>query len=58
MPSITHIFFLSLTVVAFFFNILGLMRLIPMFITLPMLFISIYLTVFSFSHRNSFKGFK
>nr|WP_227001950.1 hypothetical protein [Virgibacillus necropolis] len=47
--------FLILTIFAFFLNILGFMQLIPLYITLPLLFISIYLTIFSFTHRKVFR---
>nr|WP_237648602.1 hypothetical protein [Sediminibacillus terrae] len=50
------LFFLA-AVAAFFFNLLGFMRLFPLYITAPLLFITIYLTIFSFVYRNAFKGF-
>nr|WP_077623048.1 hypothetical protein [Sediminibacillus massiliensis] len=50
-------FFLFLTVIAFFLNILGFMRLIPILITLPLLFFSIYFTLFSLTYRKTFRGF-
>ncbi|GAB4073963.1 hypothetical protein GCM10028778_14660 [Barrientosiimonas marina] len=52
MKNLLPFLFFLLTVVAIFFNLLGLMQLIPLYITLPFLFISIYLTIFSFTHRN------
>lgn len=55
MQGIMPYLFLILMVFAFFLNILGFMRLIPLYITLPLLFISIYLTIFSFTHKNSFR---
>ncbi|PAV29183.1 hypothetical protein CIL05_12355 [Virgibacillus profundi] len=48
--------FLFLTVFAFFLNVLGLMSLIPLYFTLPLLFISIYLTIYSFTHRRVYRG--
>ncbi|RKQ32631.1 hypothetical protein D8M06_11880 [Oceanobacillus halophilus] len=47
--------FLLLTLVAFFLNIFGLMQLIPPYITLPLLFISIYLTIYSFTNRKTYR---
>ena len=52
---VPYLFFV-LTIVAFFLNMLGLMKLIPLFITLPVLFISTYMTLFSFTHRRTFRG--
>ncbi|WP_017470551.1 hypothetical protein [Amphibacillus jilinensis] len=46
---------LSLT---FILNLLGLMRLFPMILTLPIFFITIYLTLSFFFYRNTFRGFK
>ncbi|MDY0407910.1 hypothetical protein RWD45_03900 [Virgibacillus soli] len=56
MREILPFLFLSLVIVAFFLNILGLMRLIPLYFTLPLLFFSIYFTIFSFTHRKTYRG--
>ncbi|WP_164669458.1 hypothetical protein [Virgibacillus doumboii] len=56
MQEILPFIFLMVTIIAVFLNILGLMQLIPIFITLPMLFISIYLTIYTFTHRNVYRG--
>ncbi|MEN2767631.1 hypothetical protein [Ornithinibacillus xuwenensis] len=48
--------FIILTFFAVLLNIFGLMQLIPIYLTLPILFLCIYLTVFSFTHRNSYRG--
>lgn len=37
-------------------NLFGLMRLIPLYITIPLLFLSIYLTVFTITYRNAYRG--
>ncbi len=50
--------FILLTLIAFLLNILGLMRLIPLYITLPLLFLSIYLTTFSFTHHRVYRGMR
>ncbi|MFC4024456.1 hypothetical protein ACFOUV_11685 [Oceanobacillus longus] len=49
------VFFLILTFVAFFLNILGLMKLIPLYFTLPLFFVSIYLTLYSMTHRKVYR---
>ncbi|WP_010529943.1 hypothetical protein [Lentibacillus jeotgali] len=56
MKELLPFIFLMITVIAVFLNLLGLMQLIPLYITLPMLFISIYLTIFTFTHRNVYRG--
>ncbi|MFD2759819.1 hypothetical protein [Lentibacillus juripiscarius] len=56
MREMLPIIFLLLTLVTAVLNLFGLMRLIPLFITLPALFISIYLTIYSFTNRNVFRG--
>lgn len=55
MQNLMSYLFLVLMVFAFFLNILGFMQLIPLYITLPLLFISIYLTIFSFTHKHTFR---
>ncbi|MBD1383068.1 hypothetical protein IC621_22965 [Bacillus sp. IB182487] len=44
-------------VFTFFLNILGLMKMAPLFITSPLLFITILVTIYLVSHRKTFKGF-
>ncbi len=39
-----------------FLNVLGLMKLIPLYFTIPLLFVSIYFTLFSFAHRHVYRG--
>ncbi|GAA0432838.1 hypothetical protein GCM10008983_06830 [Lentibacillus halophilus] len=56
MRDILPFFFLLLTLVVAFLNLFGLMQLIPLFVTLPALFLSIYLTVYFFTHRNAYRG--
>jgi len=55
MKRILPLLFFLLMIVAFFFNILGLMSLMPLYVTLPLLFISIYLTLYSFMNRNVYR---
>ena len=52
MNNLYPFFFFILVVVALFFNIIGLMRLIPLYVTLPLLFISIYLLFYSLLTRK------
>lgn len=58
MQDILPFLFLIMTIVAFFMTILGIMQLIPLFIALPLLFISIYLTLFTFTHKRVFRGMR
>ncbi|MGM8364377.1 hypothetical protein ACLIBG_02730 [Virgibacillus sp. W0181] len=58
MKSSLPIIFLIVTIGAFILNLFGLMQFIPMFITLPILFISIYLTVYSFMHPRVYRGMR
>ncbi|KYD23236.1 hypothetical protein B4110_0914 [Parageobacillus toebii] len=43
--------------IAFCLNLLGLMHLIPLFITMPLLFVSIFGFLATWNSRNQFKGF-
>jgi len=52
------IIFFCITLVLILLNLFALMNLIPYLITLPLLFISIYLTIYSFFYRKVYKGFK
>lgn len=42
---------------AFVLNIFGLMQLIPRILTVPLLFISIYMVVYIYYDKKQFKGF-
>ncbi|WP_205317671.1 hypothetical protein [Oceanobacillus zhaokaii] len=55
MENIYPLIFILLTLFSFVLNILGLMQLIPLYFTLPLLFISIYLTIYSLTHRNIYR---
>ena len=52
MNQLYPILLFILVVIALFVNMIGLMRLIPLFITLPLLFISIYFMLYSILHRK------
>ncbi|TQS75805.1 hypothetical protein DX933_05920 [Ornithinibacillus gellani] len=58
MRELLPVIFTILVFIAFFLNILGLMRLIPLYITLPLLFLSIYLSIYSMTHKRTFKGMR
>jgi len=45
--------FLIISIFAFFLNMLGLMSLIPLYFTVPLLFVSIYLTIYSFTQGKN-----
>ncbi|WP_208590181.1 hypothetical protein [Gracilibacillus suaedae] len=47
-----------LPVFAFILNIFGLMRMIPLYYTVPLLFVTIYMTVYFWRDRKQFKGFQ
>ncbi|GJI59114.1 hypothetical protein P9F86_13885 [Bacillus altitudinis] len=42
----------------FCLNILGLMKMLPLYLTSPLLFASILFTLYRMNHRKTFKGFK
>jgi len=50
--------FLLLLIGAFILNLFAFMQLISLFITLPLLFITTYLTIFSFTHKRIFRGMR
>ncbi|MBO1002968.1 hypothetical protein ACFSKI_02270 [Pseudogracilibacillus auburnensis] len=52
------IFFVFCTIILIILNLFALMRLIPYLITLPLLFLSIYLTIYTFTYRKMFRGTK
>lgn len=58
MREIMPFLFLVLTIFAFFLNVLGFMKLIPLYISLPILFVSLYLTIYSFTHKHAFRGMR
>ncbi|RST75230.1 hypothetical protein D4T97_008205 [Siminovitchia acidinfaciens] len=44
-------------IISFYLNLLGLMQLVPIYITSPLLFISIFIFFSFINGRNKFKGF-
>lgn len=55
MKGILPFLFLILTIITFILNFFALMNLIPLYITLPLLFISIYLTIYTFTHQKVYR---
>ena len=53
----TLIFFCC-TLILIVINLFALMNLLSYWITLPLLFLSIYLTLYSFTYRKMYKGAK
>ncbi|MCM3741113.1 hypothetical protein M3210_12615 [Oceanobacillus luteolus] len=52
MNNLLPLFFFLLLILALFINVIGLMRLIPLYLTLPLLFISIYLMLYSMTQKK------
>ena len=58
MRKIIALLLVSFILVCFYYNVLGLMNLLPIYITSPILFISL-LALFSYLNgRNKFRGFR
>ena len=53
--SLAIIFFL-ISLLLIFLNLLAFMRLIPIYITLPLLFISLYLTLYYYTYRHAYQS--
>ncbi len=58
MGRIKFLILAALVVISFFLNVLGLMGLIPIYITSPILFISLFLFIFTLTNHKRFRGFK
>ncbi|ANB58066.1 putative membrane protein [Anoxybacillus sp. B7M1] len=58
MKRITLIFWMLIVLIAFLLNLFGLMHVMPLFITMPLLFLSILFALWTFNNRNRFKGFQ
>lgn len=52
MNKILGLILFCFVIIAIFINLIGLMRLIPLFITLPLLFVSIYIMLYSLLNRK------
>ncbi|WP_077617319.1 hypothetical protein [Bacillus sinesaloumensis] len=48
----------TMVIITFGLNLLGLMKLIPLYITTPLLFLSLLVTIVIYNHRNRFRGFR
>lgn len=47
------LFFFAISIILFFVNIIALLRLIPIIVTLPLLFLSIFFTIYSGTYRKT-----
>ncbi|PLT33941.1 hypothetical protein CUU64_12275 [Bacillus sp. V5-8f] len=43
--------------IVFFIQLMGLLRIIPLYISSPVLFLTIFIIVYKLNERNRFKGF-
>jgi energy-coupling factor transporter transmembrane protein EcfT len=57
-PRLKLILLISFIVFAFTVNIFGLMKIYPILVTSPLLFLSLLLLILYFNNRKRFKGFK
>jgi hypothetical protein len=51
------LFLIVLIIFSFFLQLLGLMELLPLYLTSPVLFVSLLVFVIYLNNRNRFKGF-
>ncbi|MDQ0217514.1 hypothetical protein [Peribacillus cavernae] len=51
------VFYLFLLIAMLFLQLLGLMKIIPVYISSPLLFITLFFFLYHFNQRNRFKGF-
>ncbi|WP_027408915.1 hypothetical protein [Anoxybacteroides tepidamans] len=58
MKRITLIFWIMMVAISFGLNLLGLMHIISLFFTMPLLFISILGMLSTLNNRNRFRGFQ
>ncbi|WP_226682704.1 hypothetical protein [Sutcliffiella horikoshii] len=58
MSKITFIFCIAFILFSLFINVLGLMKLYPIYLTSPVLFFSIFLLIALLNNQRRFKGFK
>ncbi|MBE3570956.1 MAG: hypothetical protein IMW92_12900 [Bacillales bacterium] len=58
MKKLPILFLLILLLLTLWINLLGLMKLMPLFITSPILFIVIFLFINYLNDRKRFKGFR
>ncbi|OIU72501.1 hypothetical protein [Rossellomorea aquimaris] len=57
-PSLKFVILIVLIIFSFIIHILGLMNLIPLLITAPILFLSLLIFFYSLGNRKRFRGFK
>ncbi len=49
---------IGMIVFFFFLNLLAMMHMLPIYITSPLLFLSILFALYRLNHRKTFKGFR
>ncbi|WP_176215223.1 hypothetical protein [Cytobacillus gottheilii] len=57
MKKVQFFLILAVLIFCFFLNILGLLKLVPIFITAPLLFVALITFISFLNNRNRFKGF-
>lgn len=50
-------FWLVLLAAVFFLQLMGLMKVVPIYISSPILFITLFIIVYNINERHRFKGF-
>lgn len=58
MSKIPFILCIAFILVSLFMNVLGLMKLYPIYLTSPLLFFSLFLLIALLNNQRRFKGFK
>ncbi|MGD6991828.1 hypothetical protein [Sutcliffiella horikoshii] len=58
MSKIPFIFCIAFILFSLFINVLGLMKLYPIYLTSPVLFFSIFLLIALLNNQRRFRGFK
>ncbi|MDY0396084.1 hypothetical protein ACFSMW_02155 [Virgibacillus halophilus] len=56
MKEFLPVLFLIIAIFAFVLNFLALIGLMPLYITLPLFFLAVYLTIFTSTHKNVYRG--
>ncbi|ELK45196.1 hypothetical protein QRD89_05815 [Halobacillus sp. ACCC02827] len=52
------VLFLLIILMLLLLHLLALMKMFPLYVTSPLLFAAIYLTISLFTHKKTFRGFK
>ncbi|WP_409974452.1 hypothetical protein [Bacillus sp. Bva_UNVM-123] len=57
MNKLSSLLMILFIIFSFIINLLGLMKIFPLYFTSPLLFISLLIFIFSLNERKKFKGF-